>query len=134
MHPGTTKLDASLVRICRTGYLDPKGEKFAALIDAIRAELSAGGPLLYRYTGSEGHEGAFVACSFWLVEALARAGRIGEAREMMEAMVALTNDVGLLSEQIDPATHEFLGNFPQGLSHLSLINAAAALHEAESQD
>ena len=134
MHPGTTKLDASLVRICRTGYLDPKGEKFAALIDAIRAELGAGGPLLYRYTGSEGHEGAFVACSFWLVEALARAGRIGEAREMMEAMVALTNDVGLLSEQIDPATHEFLGNFPQGLSHLSLINAAAALHEAESQD
>ena len=67
MHPGTTKLDASLVRICRTGYLDPKGEKFAALIDAIRAELGAGGPLLYRYTGSEGHEGAFVACSFWLV-------------------------------------------------------------------
>jgi GH15 family glucan-1,4-alpha-glucosidase len=134
MHPGTTKLDASLMRIGRTGYLDPKGEKFAALIDTIRGELGAGGPLLYRYTGSEGHEGAFVACSFWLVEALARAGRIGDARETMEAMVSLTNDVGLLSEQIDPSTHEFLGNFPQGLSHLSLINAAAALHEAESQD
>jgi GH15 family glucan-1,4-alpha-glucosidase len=134
MYPGTTRLDASLIRISRTAYLDPKGERFGALVDTIRDELGAGGPLLYRYTGSEGHEGAFVACSFWLVEALARAGRIGEARETMEAMIALTNDVGLLSEQIDPATHEFLGNFPQGLSHLSLINAAAALHEAESAD
>ena len=131
MYPATTRLDASLLRICRTGYVDPHGERFNTIIDVVRHDLGAGGPLLYRYTGAEGREGAFVACSFWLVEALARAGRIGEARELMDEMIALTNDVGLLSEQIDPATHEFLGNFPQGLSHLSLINAAAALHEAE---
>jgi GH15 family glucan-1,4-alpha-glucosidase len=133
MHAGTTKLDASVLRMARMNYLDPCGERFNATIDAIREELGAGGPLLYRYTGAQGHEGAFVACSFWLVEALARADRLGEARKTMDELVALANDVGLFSEQIDPATHEFLGNFPQGLSHLALINAAAAIAEAAAE-
>ena len=130
MHPGTTDLDASVLRMCRTAYLDPRDERFRTMIDVIGEELGAGGPLLYRYTGARGHEGAFVACSFWLAEALARAGRLDEAGETMDAMVALANDVGLFAEQIDPATHSFLGNFPQGLSHLSLITAAAAIREA----
>ena len=130
MYPGTTKLDASVLRVCRTGYLDARSEQFATVIAAIREELDAGGPLLYRYTGAQGREGAFLACSFWLVEALARAGRLDEARETMDAIVALGNDVGLFAEEIDPRTHEFLGNFPQGLSHLSLINAAAAVRDA----
>ena len=132
MHAGTTKLDASVLRVARMNYLDPSGDKFNATINAIREELSAGGPLLYRYTGSQGQEGAFLACSFWLVEALARAGRLGEARTTMNELVVLANDVGLFSEQLDPSTHEFLGNFPQGLSHLALVNAAAAIAEAES--
>jgi GH15 family glucan-1,4-alpha-glucosidase len=133
MYPGTTKLDASLLRMCRTGYIDSRSERFNTMIDIVREELGAGGPLLYRYTGSQGHEGAFVACSFWLAEAFARAGRLDEARETMDSMMALANDVGLFSEQIDPQTHEFLGNFPQGLSHLSLVNAAAAIREAEER-
>jgi GH15 family glucan-1,4-alpha-glucosidase len=107
------------------------GERFSTVIDAIRDELAAGGGLLYRYSGQEEVEGAFVACSFWLVEALARAGRVGEARKTMEQVIARANDVGLFAEEIDPDTGAFLGNFPQGLSHLALINAAAAIGTAE---
>jgi GH15 family glucan-1,4-alpha-glucosidase len=133
MSPGSDKLDASLLRMSRTRFLDPRSERFSSVIDAIRNELDAGGGLLYRYSGQQGSEGAFVACSFWLVEALARAGRVPEARAAMEEAVGHVNDVGLLSEEIDPETGEFLGNFPQGLSHLALINAAAAIRNAERE-
>ena len=130
MFPGSEKLDASLLRVSRMNFLDARGERFSAVIDAIRGELDAGGGLLYRYSGQQRSEGAFVACSFWLVEALARAGRISEARGTMEQMTGRVNDVGLLAEEIDPETGDFLGNFPQGLSHLALINAAAAIRNA----
>ena len=134
MFPGSDKLDASILRISRTAFLDTRSARFSEVIGAIRSELDAGGGLLYRYSGQQGAEGAFVACSFWLVEALARAGRVEEARRTMEQMVGHVNDVGLLSEEIDPETGEFLGNFPQGLSHLALINAAAAIRDAERED
>jgi len=114
----------------RTGFVDPDGELMRATIDAVRSELGAGGPLLYRYTGQQEVEGAFVACSFWVVEALARLGRVDEACETMEQILPYANDLGLFSEQIDPKSGELLGNFPQGLSHLALINAAGAIQDA----
>ena len=131
MFPGSAKLDASVLRVSRMHFLDLAGERFSSLVDAIRDELGAGEGLLYRYSGQQQVEGAFVACSFWLVEALARAGRLQEARKTMTQAVGHANDVGLFAEEIDPKTGAFLGNFPQGLSHLALINAAAAIRAAE---
>jgi GH15 family glucan-1,4-alpha-glucosidase len=126
--PGGSGLDAAALLCSRRGYGDVNRGRVEATLEAIRGEL-ARGALLYRYSGQETEEGAFVACSFWLVEALARLGRVDEAAELMEETLAFANDVGLYSEEIDPATGDFLGNFPQGLSHLSLIRAAVAVAE-----
>jgi GH15 family glucan-1,4-alpha-glucosidase len=130
MFAGGNALDCSVLLAGRTNYCAADDARLSSTIDAIRRELSAGGPLLYRYTGVAGDEGAFVACSFWLVEAMAHLGRVDEAREVMDGMVALANDVGLYSEQIDPRTLEFLGNLPQALSHLALIGAASSIADA----
>ena len=132
-YAGTEELDAAMLLAIRTGFLKPDDPRASSTIDAIRAALGAGGPLLYRYSGQEGKEGAFLACSFWLVEALARVRRVEEARETMEELLELANDVGLYSEEIDPASGELLGNFPQGLTHLSLINAAALVTATEKE-
>jgi GH15 family glucan-1,4-alpha-glucosidase len=123
-------LDAAVLLASRGSFLEDQPERFGATIDAIRAGLGAGGALLYRYTGMSEQEGAFVACSFWLAEALARAGRDEEAAATMDAMVAQANDVGLYCEEIDPASGDFLGNMPQALSHLALVNAAAAIRRS----
>ena len=127
---GTHELDAAVLLAARVGYLDLPDRRMDATIAALREELGRG-PLLYRYSGMEDEEGAFLACSFWLVEALARSERLDEAAELMDELVALSNDVGLLSEEIDPDSHELLGNIPQALSHLTLINAAEAIAETE---
>jgi GH15 family glucan-1,4-alpha-glucosidase len=100
--------------------------RLASTIDAVAAELGRG-PLLFRYSGMEKEEGAFVACTFWMVNALVHVGQVPRARRLMDEAVALANDVGLLSEEIDPATGAFLGNLPQGLSHLALVDAAHVL-------
>jgi len=123
-YAGTTDLDAAVLLAGRTGF--DRGERLASSAAAVAAELGRG-PFVYRYTGMEAEEGAFVACTFWLVEALAYCGHLEDARRLMEEAVGLVNDVGLLAEEIDPHTGAFLGNLPQGLSHLALINAASTL-------
>ena len=132
--PGTGELDASLLFTALMGFRPADETRVDATIDAVRDELSRGA-LLYRYRdedGLPGQEGCFVACSFWLVEALARRGRRQEAVTLMEELLPLANDLGLYSEEIDPDTGEFLGNFPQGLVHLALINAATTLAEGSA--
>jgi GH15 family glucan-1,4-alpha-glucosidase len=127
---GSDELDAAVLLAGRGALLREHPDRFNATIDAIRDGLGAGGGLLYRYSGMGDQEGAFLACSFWLADALARAGRVDEAAETMDALVARTNDVGLLSEEIDPGSGALLGNLPQALSHLSLVNAAIAIRDA----
>jgi GH15 family glucan-1,4-alpha-glucosidase len=122
---GSTELDCGLLLAARRRFGEEA--RINGMIDAIRDELHAEGPLLYRYSGMQDEENAFLACSFWMVEALAITGRLDEAAEMMEAMIGLANDVGLYSEEMEPATHAMRGNFPQALTHLSLINAADAI-------
>jgi GH15 family glucan-1,4-alpha-glucosidase len=125
------ELDAAVLLAGRGSLLRDQPGRFNATIDVIRRELGAGGPLLYRYSGMQDQEGAFLACSFWLADALARAGRVDEAAEAMDGLVAMANDVGLFSEEIDPASGDFLGNLPQALTHLALVNAADAIRRAD---
>jgi GH15 family glucan-1,4-alpha-glucosidase len=128
------ELDASLLLGVLFSYGDPRGGRWGGTIDALRRELMTG-PFVRRYTGEDGlagAEGAFLSCSFWLAEALARTGRLDDAVGLMDELIELANDVGLYAEEIEPATGAFLGNMPQGLSHLALISAALAIvSEAE---
>jgi GH15 family glucan-1,4-alpha-glucosidase len=127
-------LDASLLLAVLFGYRAPDDPRMISTVDAVRHELGHG-PYVYRYSGEdglEGDEGAFLTCSFWLVEALAMQGRRAEAVALMDELVALGNDVGIYAEEVDPETGAFLGNLPQALTHLALIGAALALDEQRS--
>ncbi|MFN2587560.1 MAG: glycoside hydrolase family 15 protein [Actinomycetota bacterium] len=123
-------LDAALL-ILPVLQFDDRPERVQGTIAAIRRELGAGDGLLYRYRvgddGLHGREGAFLPCSFWLVQALARTGRRAEAAELFDNLVARANDVGLFSEEIDPTSGELLGNFPQAFTHATLVQAATSL-------
>jgi GH15 family glucan-1,4-alpha-glucosidase len=131
-HAGGDELDASLLLGVLLGYASPDAGRLPATVDALRRGLGHG-PLLSRYSeddGLRGTEGAFLCCSFWLADALARIGRNDEAVELMDQLISLANDVGLYAEELDPSTHDLLGNIPQGLVHLALINAAVSIIKA----
>ncbi len=130
-----TDLDAALLLLPTVEFVDWNDERMLRTMAAIREDLDAGDGLLYRYRrrdGLPGREGAFLCCSFWLVECLARSGAIEEARTLFDKLLGRTNDLGLFSEELDPRSGELLGNFPQALTHLAHIDAAMALVEAES--
>jgi GH15 family glucan-1,4-alpha-glucosidase len=129
---GGCDVDASLLMMPLMQFDDPRGPRMRGTVDAV-CRLLRQGDFVFRYRaddGVAGGEGCFLNGSFWLVSALARSGRVDEASALMERLCARANDVGLYSEEIDPENGAFLGNFPQGLVHLALIDAAIALKES----
>lgn len=128
-YPGSGKLDASILLHAVSGF--DRGTRMSRTLDALQRDL-ASGPFLYRYTGVDQEELTFTACSFWRVSALALVGRVDEARDLMDDLVGSLNDVGVLSEMIDPRSGAFGGNLPQALSQLALINAALTVRDAQT--
>jgi GH15 family glucan-1,4-alpha-glucosidase len=132
---GSDDLDAAVLVLPLLGIEAPDSPRVHSTIDAITRELGASGPLLYRYPpghdGLPGTEGAFLPCSFWLVQALAKSGRQSEATERFAQLLALASPLGLYAEEIDPTSRQHLGNYPQALTHAALVQAALALRDAE---
>jgi GH15 family glucan-1,4-alpha-glucosidase len=130
----TPDLDAALLVLPLLDIDSAQSSRVHGTIDAIRDRLSAGGPLLYRYQpgrdGIAGTEGAFLPCSFWLVQALARTGRRAEAIELMQTLLDYASPLGLYAEELDPATGAHLGNYPQTLTHAALVQAALAIRDS----
>lgn len=129
---GSDDLDASVLQMAIVGFLPATDPRFVSTLAAIRRELDDDGFLLRYRTeekvdGVAGGEGVFLACSFWLVEVLALQDRADEARALFASLLALRNDLGLLSEEYDPRGGHMLGNFPQAFTHLSIIEAALTL-------
>jgi glucoamylase len=134
---GSTTLDASMLMMASVGFLPATDPRVVSTIDAIQRELREG-PLVWRYSTEEIHEGetvdglppgegAFLVCSFWMVRALAFIGRLDEAIALYEELLGLANDVGLLAEEYDPRYGRMVGNFPQAFSHLALVRSSYVL-------
>lgn len=130
MYPGSDALDTSILIHAMSSF--DRGPRMASTIRAIEEQLQRG-PLVYRYSGMEQEESPFVACSFWLAAAMACTGRVDDARALMDEMVAQANDVGLFSEMLSAESGAFMGNIPQGLSHLALIQAALTIEEVAAE-
>jgi GH15 family glucan-1,4-alpha-glucosidase len=129
---GSTALDASLLLIPQVGFLPCTDPRVRGTVEAIEHELMQDGLVLRYRTGTNVDglppgEGVFLPCSFWMVDNLAMLGRYDDARAMFERLLALCNDVGLISEEYDPRTKRLLGNFPQAFTHVSLVNSARNL-------
>jgi GH15 family glucan-1,4-alpha-glucosidase len=129
-------VDASLLLMCQYNYRQAHDPRLLATFERIERELGNNG-FLYRFP--EGFddflppgEGAFVICSFWAVEYLARLGKRAQAIERFEHILGCANDVGLLAEEVDPKTGGARGNFPQAFSHVGLINAALTLNQVDT--
>ena len=135
---GGEDVDASLLMIPMVGFLPADDPRMVGTVEAISRHLKCDG-FIKRYRSKERidglppGEGAFLPCTFWLVDILALLGRVDEARDIFERLLGLRNDVGLLSEQYDPEAQRLLGNFPQAFSHVSLVNCACNLAECESR-
>jgi GH15 family glucan-1,4-alpha-glucosidase len=132
------ELDAAQLLMPIVGFLPATDERMRSTIEAIARDLTENG-LVLRYRNEEGRnadgltgeEGTFVICSFWLVSCLAQAGEVERAEELFDELVGYANDLGLLAEEIDTASAEQLGNFPQAFSHIGLITAAYAVDKAK---
>jgi GH15 family glucan-1,4-alpha-glucosidase len=130
---GSKHLDASLLLIPIVGFLPPHDPRVRGTLRAIEERLVIGGEFVMRYESEHARdglppgEGAFLACSFWLVDNYILQGRLAEARKLFDRLLARCNDVGLLAEEIDPVSGRMLGNFPQAYSHVGLINSALSL-------
>jgi GH15 family glucan-1,4-alpha-glucosidase len=133
---GSDVLDAAALMMPIVGFAPPDDPRVLSTIRAVRENLTDRQGLVYRYLEAEdglpGKEGAFILCTFWLSEALALSGDTKAAREVFARAARSVNDVGLLAEEVSPITGELLGNFPQAFSHIGLVNAAWAIHEAET--
>ena len=134
---GSKQLDASLLLIPQVGFLPPTDPRVRRTIEAIEKNLTMEGFVLRYRTehvddGLPAGEGVFLACSFWMVSALKMLGRTQDAKALFDRLISLRNDVGLLAEEYDPKAKRQLGNFPQALSHISLINAAFEFNRAAS--
>jgi GH15 family glucan-1,4-alpha-glucosidase len=132
---GSTELDASLLLLPTTGFLPPDDPRIRGTIAAIEQRLFVDGFVLRYDTHSSPDglppgEGAFLACSFWLADAMVLTGRSADARQLFERLLELRNDVGLLSEEYDTRTRRLAGNFPQAFSHIALVNTAHNLARA----
>ncbi len=128
---GSTDLDAAVLVIPMVRFLHRSDPRVKSTVRRLAHDLRAGGSrMIYRYRsedGLDGQEGAFSICTFWLAQALAMIGDYREGQELFEYMLSHANDLGLFSEELDPTTGRFLGNFPQGLTHIALINCAHVL-------
>ena len=140
---GSDELDASLLMIPLVGFLPAHDPRVRGTIEAIERELVDGGFVLrYRTVdtgdvdGLTGREGAFLACSFWLADCLSMLGRDHDARQMLDRLLGLRNDLGLLAEEYDPVAGRLVGNFPQAFSHVSLVNSASKMsgHDKPTAD
>jgi alpha,alpha-trehalase len=135
---GEPQLDAALLVIPKVRFLHRSDPRVRSTLEAVRRELgSVCEDLIYRYRspdGVGGDEGAFVACSFWMVQNLAMVGDFAEAERLFKNLLRRGNHLGLFAEEIDPATGEQLGNFPQALSHAAIINTAYVLERLRPKD
>ena len=134
---GSKELDASLLLLPLVGFLAWTDPRVRGTVEAIENHLTVGGFILRYKTenvddGLPAGEGVFLACSFWMVSALKMLGRDDDAKRLFDRLLALRNDVGLLAEEYDPRAHRHLGNFPQALSHIALVNAAFEFMRASS--
>jgi GH15 family glucan-1,4-alpha-glucosidase len=135
---GSSEADAACLLIPALGFVPATDPLVASTVEQVRRQLAGRHGLVHRYRttaggagdGIEGAEGAFLLCSFWLVDVLTHAGRLDEAEELLERLIGLANDVGIYAEEVDPETGAHLGNIPQAFTHMALVTSCAHLSAA----